>query len=264
MKQYHTFLQKILKTGEKRENRTGINTIGIFGYQMRFSLQSGFPLVTTKKIHIKSVIHELLWMLQGSTNIKYLQEHGVRIWEEWADKNGELGPIYGHQWRSWPTSKKNNTIDQIQSVIQNIKKDPYSRRHIVTAWNPADIEKMTLPPCHILFQFYIVNNTLSCQMYQRSADAFLGVPFNIASYSLLTHLIARVCNLQVGDFIHTFGDAHIYENHIEQVKLQLSRTSYSLSKLVLKNKLNILEYTYQDIQFEDYQFHPHIPGKVAI
>lgn len=222
MKQYHDLLQHILDNGTKKEDRTGTGTISVFGYQMRFDLSEGFPCVTTKKLHLRSIIYELLWFLQGDTNIKYLKDNNVSIWDEWADENGDLGPVYGHQWRSWPDGK-GGTIDQISKLVHSIKNNPDSRRHIVSAWNVADVDNMALPPCHSLFQFYVADGKLSCQLYQRSADTFLGVPFNIASYALLTMMLAQVCDLEPGDFVHTFGDAHIYSNHIEQVQLQLSR-----------------------------------------
>ena len=222
MKQYLDLMQKVLNEGQKKSDRTGTGTLSIFGHQMEFDLSNGFPLVTTKKVHLKSIVHELIWFLQGSTNISYLKENGVSIWDEWADEKGDLGPVYGAQWRSWPDGN-NGTIDQIQNLIQGIKTNPDSRRHIVSAWNPALVDEMALPPCHSLFQFYVVNEELSCQLYQRSADIFLGVPFNIASYALLTHMVAHVCNLKAGKFVHTFGDAHLYLNHLDQAKLQLSR-----------------------------------------
>ena len=222
MKQYLDLMQKVLNEGQKKSDRTGTGTLSIFGHQMEFDLSNGFPLVTTKKVHLKSIVHELIWFLQGSTNISYLKENGVSIWDEWADEKGDLGPVYGAQWRSWPDGN-NGTIDQIQNLIQGIKTNPDSRRHIVSAWNPALVDEMALPPCHSLFQFYVANEELSCQLYQRSADIFLGVPFNIASYALLTHMVAHVCNLKAGKFVHTFGDAHLYLNHLDQAKLQLSR-----------------------------------------
>ena len=227
MKQYHDLLQHILDNGTKKEDRTGTGTISTFGYQMRFDLNEGFPCVTTKKLHLRSIIIELLWFLQGDTNIKYLKENNVRIWDEWADENGNLGPVYGHQWRSWPDGK-GGTIDQITKLVDSLKNNPDSRRHLVSAWNVADVDNMALPPCHTMFQFYVADNKLSCQLYQRSADTFLGVPFNIASYALLTMMLAQVCDLELGDFVHTFGDAHIYSNHLEQVELQLSREPRSL------------------------------------
>ena len=232
MKQYLDLMEKVLNEGQKKSDRTGTGTLSIFGYQMEFDLSIGFPLVTTKKVHLKSIIHELIWFLQGSTNIAYLKENGVSIWDEWADENGDLGPVYGAQWRSWPDGN-NGTIDQIQNLINSINDNPDSRRHIVSAWNPALVDEMALPPCHSLFQFYVANGELSCQLYQRSADIFLGVPFNIASYALLTHMIAHVCNLKAGKFVHTFGDAHLYLNHLDQAKLQLSREVISLPQLQL-------------------------------
>jgi len=264
MKQYHQLLQFILDTGQQKHDRTGTGTRSCFGYQMRFDLAEGFPLVTTKKMHVKSMIYELLWFLKGDTNIKYLNEHGVTIWDEWADANGELGPVYGHQWRSWQGAD-GNTIDQITDLIQQIKINPDSRRLIVSAWNVADLPKMALMPCHALFQFYVANGKLSCQLYQRSADVFLGVPFNIASYALLTLMIAQVCNLQPGEFIHTFGDVHLYNNHIEQAHLQLSRTPYPLPTMQLNpNITNIFDFDYNDFKLENYQFHPAIKAPIAV
>ncbi|MGC8750701.1 thymidylate synthase [Hydrotalea sp.] len=264
MKQYHQLLQFILDNGQQKHDRTGTGTRSCFGYQMRFDLAEGFPLVTTKKMHLKSIIYELLWFLKGDTNIKYLNEHGVTIWDEWADANGELGPVYGHQWRSWKGAE-GNTIDQITDVIQQIKTNPDSRRLIVSAWNVADLPKMALMPCHALFQFYVANGKLSCQLYQRSADVFLGVPFNIASYALLTLMIAQVCNLQPGEFIHTFGDVHLYNNHIEQAHLQLSRTPYPLPTMQLNpNITNIFDFDYNDFKLENYQFHPAIKAPIAV
>jgi thymidylate synthase len=274
MKQYHDFLKHILKNGQKRPDRTGTGTISTFGYQMRFNLQEGFPLVTTKKLHIKSIVYELLWFLKGDTNIKYLNEHGVTIWDEWADENSDLGPIYGKQWRSWPTADFENedgwvrrkTVDQIANVIREIKTNPYSRRLLVSAWNVGELDKMALPPCHVMFQFYVDNDKrLSCQLYQRSADAFLGVPFNIASYALLTHMIAHVTGLGVGEFIHTIGDAHIYLNHLEQVELQLSRECRSLPTLKLNPAIeDIDQFEYEDIKIEGYDPHPAIKAPVAV
>ena len=264
MKQYQELLKKVLSDGEKNLDRTGTGTISIFGYQMRFNLQDGFPLLTTKKIHFKSVVYELLWFLSGSTNIGFLKKNNIRIWDEWADEDGELGPIYGSQWRSWP-SKNNKKIDQISNVLECIKKNPYSRRHIVSAWNVAEIENMKLPPCHILFQFYVQNNKLSCQLYQRSADIFLGVPFNIASYALLTMMIADQANLEYGDFIHTFGNAHIYLNHQEQVQIQLKRKPKTLPNLIInKNKKSIFDYDFKDFTLENYNPHDHIKAKVSV
>lgn len=264
MKQYHDLMKHVLEHGTKKEDRTGTGTISVFGYQMRFDLQEGFPLLTTKKVHTKSIIHELLWFLKGDTNIKYLKDNGVSIWDEWADANGNLGPVYGHQWRSWPTAK-GETIDQITKVIEMIKKNPDSRRLIVSAWNVADIDTMKLPPCHAFFQFYVVNGKLSCQLYQRSADIFLGVPFNIASYALLTMMVAQVCNLKPGEFVHTFGDAHLYSNHIEQTKLQLSRDLRPLPVMRLNPDVkDIFEFKYEDFTLENYNPHPHIKAAVAV
>lgn len=264
MLQYKQFLQHILDKGIKKEDRTGTGTISTFGYQMRFDLSEGFPLVTTKKTHLKSIIHELLWFLNGSTNVKYLQQNGVRIWNEWAGDDGELGPIYGYQWRSWGT-KNGKAIDQISDVIESIKNNPNSRRHIVSAWNVGQIDEMALPPCHILFQFYVADGKLSCQLYQRSADSFLGVPFNIASYALLTMMIAQVTGLKPGDFVHTLGDAHIYTNHIEQVKLQLSREPYPLPTMKLnKSVKNIFDFKFDDFTLENYKAHPHIKGAISV
>jgi thymidylate synthase len=264
MQQYLSLLQHILDNGVEKNDRTGTGTKSCFGYQMRFDLQKGFPLVTTKKLHLKSIIHELLWFLKGETNIKYLKDHGVSIWDEWANENGELGPVYGKQWRSWTTAD-GNTIDQISDVISQIKKNPDSRRLIVSAWNVAELPKMALMPCHVLFQFYIANGKLSCQLYQRSADVFLGVPFNIASYALLTLMIAQVCDLQPGEFIHTFGDVHIYSNHMEQVKLQLSRDPYPLPTMKLNPSVkNIFGFQFEDFTLENYQCHPAIKAPVAV
>jgi len=264
VKQYQELLKKVLSDGEKNLDRTGTGTISIFGYQMRFNLQDGFPLLTTKKIHFKSVVYELLWFLSGSTNIEFLKKNNIRIWDEWADEDGELGPIYGSQWRSWP-SQNNKKIDQISNVLECIKKNPYSRRHIVSAWNVAEIENMKLPPCHILFQLYVQNNKLSCQLYQRSADIFLGVPFNIASYALLTMMIADQANLEYGDFIHTFGNAHIYLNHQEQVQVQLKRKPKTLPNLIInKNKKSIFDYDFEDFTLENYNPYDHIKAKVSV
>jgi len=264
VKQYQELLKKVLSDGGKNLDRTGTGTISIFGYQMRFNLQDGFPLLTTKKIHFKSVVYELLWFLSGSTNIEFLKKNNIRIWDEWADEDGELGPIYGSQWRSWP-SQNNKKIDQISNVLECIKKNPYSRRHIVSAWNVAEIENMKLPPCHILFQLYVQNNKLSCQLYQRSADIFLGVPFNIASYALLTMMIADQANLEYGDFIHTFGNAHIYLNHQEQVQVQLKRKPKTLPNLIInKNKKSIFDYDFEDFTLENYNPHDHIKAKVSV
>ncbi|MBL7753041.1 MAG: thymidylate synthase [Chitinophagaceae bacterium] len=264
MQQYHDLLQHILDHGTRKEDRTGTGTISVFGYQMRFDLQHGFPLLTTKKLHLKSIIYELLWFIQGDTNVRYLQEHGVKIWDEWAREDGSLGPVYGKQWRKWE-SKDGQIFDQLQDVIHQIKTNPDSRRMLVSAWNVGELHEMALMPCHTMFQFYVANGQLSCQLYQRSADVFLGVPFNIASYALLTMMIAQVCGLQVGEFVHTFGDVHIYSNHIEQVKLQLSRTPYPLPKLLINpERKHIEDFVYEDFTLENYQFHPHIKGDVAV
>ncbi len=264
MKQYHDLLSHVLSNGEKKEDRTGTGTVSVFGYQSRYNLAEGFPLLTTKKLHTKSIIHELLWFLKGDTNIKYLKENNVRIWDEWADSEGNLGPIYGYQWRSWPTPDGKH-IDQISQVIDMIKNNPDSRRLIVSAWNVADINNMKLPPCHAFFQFYVVNGKLSCQLYQRSADIFLGVPFNIASYAILTMMVAQVCDLQLGDFIHTLGDAHIYSNHIEQANLQLTRDLRSLPTLKINpNKKSIFDFEISDFELENYDPHPHIKAEVAV
>ena len=264
MKQYHELLEHVLQNGTQKHDRTGTGTISCFGYQMRFNLQEGFPMVTTKKLHVKSIIHELLWFLKGDTNIAYLKENGVRIWDEWADKDGNLGPVYGHQWRSW-TTKNGETIDQIKQLLDTIHKNPDSRRLIVSAWNVADVENMALPPCHCLFQFYVADGKLSCQLYQRSADTFLGVPFNIASYALLTLMIAQVCNLEPGEFVHTFGDVHIYNNHLEQVKLQLSRPFFPLPQMKLNPEIkDLFDFKFEDFELTDYQFHPAIKGEVSV
>ena len=264
MQQYLGLLQHILDTGVQKHDRTGTGTISCFGYQMRFDLQKGFPLVTTKKVHMKSIIHELLWFLKGETNIQYLKENGVKIWDEWADENGELGPVYGKQWRSWE-GKDGKEVDQISDLIKQVHANPDSRRLIVSAWNVAELPKMALMPCHTLFQFYIANNKLSCQLYQRSADVFLGVPFNIASYALLTLMIAQVCNLEPGEFIHSFGDVHIYNNHMEQVKLQLSRQPFPLPTMKLNPEVkNIFEFRYEDFTLENYECHPAIKAPVAV
>ncbi len=293
MQQYQQFLQHILDNGTKKEDRTGTGTISTFGYQMRFDLNAGFPLVTTKKLHLKSIIHELLWFIAGDTNIQYLCKNGCNIWNDWpftkyqnsefyqgetikefaekiatddsfAHQFGELGPVYGHQWRHWPDGK-DGEIDQLSNLIHQIKNNPDSRRHIISAWNVADIEQMTLPPCHTLFQFYVIEDKLSCQLYQRSADAFLGVPFNIASYALFTMMIAQVCNLKLGDFVHSFGDAHVYSNHIEQVQLQLSRTPYPLPQMKINpNVKSIFDFSIDDFELVNYQSHPHIKGEVAV
>lgn len=264
MKQYHDLMQHVLEQGATKTDRTGTGTVSAFGYQMRYNLQDGFPLLTTKKLHTKSIIHELLWFLKGETNIAYLKENGVRIWDEWADENGNLGPVYGSQWRSWPTPDGGH-IDQITQVIEMIKKTPDSRRLIVSAWNVAEINNMKLPPCHAFFQFYVANGKLSCQLYQRSADIFLGVPFNIASYAILTHMVAQVCNLEVGDFVHTLGDAHLYSNHIEQAKLQLSRDFRKLPTLKMNKEVkNIFDFKFEDFTIEGYEPHPHIKAEVAV
>jgi thymidylate synthase len=264
MQQYNDLLRHVMQHGTKKEDRTGTGTVSVFGYQMRFNLQEGFPLVTTKKVHTKSIIHELLWFLKGETNIKYLKDNGVSIWDEWADENGNLGPVYGYQWRSWPSANGEH-IDQISQLIEQIKKNPDSRRLLVNAWNVSEISKMKLPPCHILFQFYVVDGKLSCQLYQRSADLFLGVPFNIASYALLTHMVAQVCDLEVGEFIHTLGDAHIYSNHFDQVNLQLTREPLPLPTLKLNPDVkNIFDFTFEDIAIENYQSHPAIKAVVAV
>ncbi|MBN1388442.1 MAG: thymidylate synthase [Bacteroidales bacterium] len=264
MKQYLDLLDHVMKNGVKKTDRTGTGTISVFGYQMRFDLGKGFPALTTKKLHLKSIIHELLWFLKGDTNVKYLQEKGVGIWNAWADENGDLGPIYGHQWRSWPATG-GSKIDQISQIIGSIKSNPDSRRHIVSAWNVGELKNMALPPCHILFQFYVANGKLSCQLYQRSADIFLGVPFNIASYALLLMMIAQVTDLKPGEFVHTFGDAHIYLNHIEQVKEQLSRKPYELPEMKInRNKKNIFDFEYEDFELLNYNAHPHIKGEIAV
>jgi len=264
MQAYHDLIKLILDSGIKKSDRTGTGTISIFGHQMRFDLAKGFPLVTTKKIHLRSIIYELLWFLKGDTNIQYLKDNKVSIWNEWADAEGNLGPVYGQQWRAWK-AHDGRTIDQISNVIEQIKKNPNSRRHLVVAFNPSDVDKMALPPCHSFFQFYVASNRLSCQLYQRSADVFLGVPFNIASYALLTHMVAQVCDLEVGDFIHTFGDAHLYLNHIEPAHLQLSRDHRPLPKLWLSPKIkNIFDFTYEDIQILDYDPHPAIKAEVSV
>lgn len=264
MKQYLDMLRHIKETGNDKSDRTGTGTRSVFGYQMRFDLSKGFPLLTTKKLHLKSIIHELLWMLNGDTNIKYLNDNGVRIWNEWADENGDLGPVYGHQWRSWPTPT-GETIDQITNLINMIKKSPDSRRLIVSAWNVADIDNMNLPPCHCFFQFYVADGKLSCQLYQRSADSFLGVPFNIASYALLTMMIAQVCDLEPGEFVHTFGDLHIYNNHFEQVDLQLSREPKSLPTMKINPEVkDIFSFKYEDFVLEGYEADPNIKADVAV
>jgi thymidylate synthase len=264
MKQYHDLLQHILDKGTKKEDRTGTGTTSVFGYQMRFDLNEGFPVITTKKLHLRSIIIELLWFLQGDTNIKYLSDNNVKIWDEWADKDGNLGPVYGHQWRSWPDGN-GGKIDQITKLVDSLKNNPDSRRHIVSAWNVADVDNMALPPCHSLFQFYVADGRLSCQLYQRSADTFLGVPFNIASYALLTMMLAQVCDLELGDFVHTFGDAHIYSNHLEQVELQLSRDLKELPTMKMNPEIkDIFAFTYEDFELINYDPHPHIKGAVAV
>ena len=264
MRQYLDLLEHILDQGTEKSDRTGTGTLSVFGYQMRFDLNAGFPLVTTKKLHLKSIIYELLWFLNGETNIQYLQDHGVRIWNEWADANGDLGPVYGSQWRSWGNAD-GSSIDQVSQVIQSIKQNPHSRRHIVSAWNVGEIEKMALPPCHLLFQFYVADGKLSCQLYQRSADVFLGVPFNIASYALLTRMVAQVCDLEPGDFVHTFGDAHLYLNHIEQTRLQLSRQPYPLPQMKINPTVtNIFSFKFEDFELENYQAHPHIKAPISV
>lgn len=263
MKQYIDLLEHVIKNGTVKTDRTGIGAKSVFGYQMRFDLNKGFPLLTTKKLHLKSIIHELLWFLKGDTNVKYLQENGVKIWNAWADKDGNLGPIYGYQWRSWPSSGGN--IDQISNVVKSIRHNPDSRRHIVSAWNVGEIDKMALPPCHILFQFYVADGKLSCQLYQRSADIFLGVPFNIASYSILLMMIAQVTGLKPGEFIHTLGDAHIYLNHIDQGNNQVGRKPFKLPKMVINpNRDNIFDFVYDDFTLTGYEAHPHIKGEIAV
>jgi len=264
MKQYLELCEHVLKTGVEKEDRTGTGTISTFGYQMRFNLQEGFPLLTTKKLHLRSIIHELLWFLNGDTNVKYLQENGVRIWNEWADEKGELGPVYGSQWRSW-TGAGGKTVDQISELIHTIKTNPDSRRMIVNAWNVAEIDNMALPPCHCMFQFYVADGKLSCQLYQRSADVFLGVPFNIASYALLTLMVAHVCDLEPGEFVHTFGDTHIYMNHLEQVKLQLTRDPKPLPQMKINPEVkSIFDFKYEDFELVNYEAHPHIKGVVSV
>jgi thymidylate synthase len=264
MKQYLDLMKHVLENGAQKHDRTGTGTLSVFGYQMRFNLQGGFPLVTTKKLHLKSIIHELIWFLKGDTNIAYLKEHGVRIWDEWADEQGNLGPVYGYQWRSWPKPDGGH-IDQISQVVNQIKNNPASRRIMVSAWNVADVEHMALPPCHSLFQFYVADGKLSCQLYQRSADIFLGVPFNIASYALLTMMMAQVCDLQPGDFVHTFGDAHLYNNHIEQANLQLSREPRALPTMKINPDVkDIFQFKFEDFTLENYDPWPHIKGAVAV
>ncbi|MDK2908949.1 MAG: thymidylate synthase [Bacteroidales bacterium] len=264
MRQYLDLLRHVLENGTPKNDRTGTGTLSVFGYQMRFNLEEGFPLLTTKKLHIRSIIYELLWFLRGETNIKYLNDNKVTIWDEWADENGDLGPIYGYQWRSW-TAPDGRIIDQINQVVESIRNNPDSRRHIVSAWNVGELDKMALPPCHILFQFYVANGKLSCQLYQRSADIFLGVPFNIASYSMLLMMMAQVTGLRPGEFIHTLGDAHIYNNHLEQVKLQLTREPYPLPALRLNpNVKSIFDFKFEDFEIVNYQAHPHIKGEISV
>lgn len=264
MRQYLDLLRHVIDHGKPHEDRTGTGTKSVFGYQMRFNLEEGFPVVTTKKLHLKSIIHELLWFLAGDTNVKYLQDNGVRIWNEWADENGNLGHIYGYQWRSWPTPE-GNSVDQITQLINDIKTNPTSRRLIVSAWNVGELDKMNLPPCHLLFQFYVNEGRLSCQLYQRSADIFLGVPFNIASYALLTMMVAQVTGLKPGDFVHTFGDAHIYNNHFDQVNLQISRTPFPLPQMKINPDVkSIFDFKYDDFELVNYQSHPHIKGEVSV
>lgn len=264
MKQYLDLMRLVLTTGTEKLDRTGVGTLSVFGHQMRFNLENGFPMLTTKKLHLKSIIHELIWFLNGDTNIAYLNQHGVRIWNEWADETGELGPVYGKQWRSWPAGD-GETIDQIADLVSGLKNNPDSRRHLVTAWNPSELKKMALPPCHCLFQFYVADGKLSCQLYQRSADVFLGVPFNISSYALLTLMLAQVTNYSPGEFIHTMGDAHIYKNHLTQVKEQLARQPKSLPRLLLNpNITDIFDFSYEDFTLSDYYPDPHIAAKVAI
>lgn len=264
MKQYHELLQHLLDNGVKKEDRTGTGTFSVFGHQMRFNLAEGFPLMTTKKLHTRSIFYELLWFLKGDTNIAYLKENGVSIWDEWADEQGNLGPVYGYQWRTWPNPDGSST-DQIMNLVNGLKKNPNSRRHIVSAWNPSFIEQMALPPCHCLFQFYVAEGKLSCQLYQRSCDTFLGVPFNIASYALLVHMIAQVCDLEVGDFVWTGGDVHLYTNHVEQAKLQLTRECRPLPTLRLNpNVKDLFAFTMEDISIENYDPHPHIKAEVAV
>jgi thymidylate synthase len=264
MKQYTDLLKDILENGVQRGDRTGTGTISVFGRQMRFDLSEGFPVLTTKKLHLRSIIHELLWFLKGETNIQYLKDNKVRIWDAWADENGELGPVYGKQWRKWETAD-GRVIDQIVKVVDSLKNKPNSRRHIVTAWNPSDVDEMALPPCHCLFQFYVADGKLSCQLYQRSADVFLGVPFNIASYALLTMMMAQVCGLEAGDFVHTFGDTHLYMNHLEQTKLQLTREHRALPTMTINPAIkDIFDFTYEDFKLENYNPHPHIKAAVSV
>ncbi len=264
MQPYLQLLSDILENGTDKADRTGTGTRSLFGYQMRFDLSKGFPLLTTKKLHLKSIIYELLWFIRGETNVHWLQEHGVKIWDEWADENGDLGPVYGSQWRSWPAPHGQH-IDQIANLIQSIKTKPDSRRHIVSAWNPAEVDDMALPPCHCLFQFYVADGKLSCQLYQRSADTFLGVPFNIASYALLTHMVAQVCDLEVGDFVHSFGDVHLYANHFDQARLQLTREPRPLPRLIINpERKNLEDFVFEDFAFEGYDPHPHIKAAVSV
>ncbi len=264
MNQYHDLLERILSDGAEKTDRTGTGTLSVFGHQMRFNLASGFPMLTTKKLHLKSIVHELLWFLAGDTNIKYLNDNGVRIWDEWADENGNLGPVYGSQWRSWP-AQDGGTIDQISNLIEMIKKNPDSRRLIVSAWNPAEVDKMALPPCHCLFQFYVAKGKLSCQLYQRSADVFLGVPFNIASYALLTMMVAQVTGLKPGDFVHSLGDAHLYSNHLDQARLQLTRPTRPLPTMKINPDVkDIFSFRFEDFTLENYDPHPHIKAEVAV
>jgi thymidylate synthase len=264
MRQYHELMERILADGVEKRDRTGVGTLSVFGHQMRFDLGAGFPLLTTKKVHLKSVVYELLWFLRGDTNIEYLKRHGISIWDEWADERGELGPVYGQQWRSWPAAD-GQTIDQIAHVVETIRRDPDSRRLIVTAWNPAEVDKMALPPCHCLFQFYVAKRRLSCQLYQRSADVFLGVPFNIASYALLTLMVAQVADLEPGEFIHTLGDAHLYRNHLEQARLQLSRAPRALPRMHVNPAVkDLFAFRYEDFRLEGYDPHPHIKAEVAV
>lgn len=264
MEQYLELMRFVKDNGVRRSDRTGVGTLGVFGYQMRFNLADGFPAVTTKRLHFRSIIHELLWFLKGDTNIGYLKEHGVRIWDEWADENGDLGPVYGYQWRSWPAPGGGH-IDQMSRLVQQLKDNPYSRRHVVSAWNPADIDRMALPPCHCLFQFFVAEGRLSCQLYQRSADIFLGVPFNIASYALLTLMVARVTGLEPGEFVHTFGDAHLYLNHLQQAEEQLGREPLPLPRMHLNDEVtSLFDFRYEDFQLENYQHHPHIAAPIAV
>jgi len=264
MKQYLELLDHVLNNGTEKRDRTGTGTISVFGYQMRFNLEEGFPLLTTKKLHLKSIIHELLWFIAGDTNIRYLNDNGVKIWDEWADKEGNLGPVYGYQWRSWPASG-NRKIDQLSDVISSIRNNPESRRHIISAWNVGDLDKMALPPCHVLFQFYVAGGKLSCQLYQRSCDIFLGIPFNIASYALLTLMVAHVTGLKPGDFVHTLGDAHIYQNHIEQVKLQLTREPYPLPVMIINPDVSdIFKFRFEDFTLANYISHAHIKGEISV